>query len=254
MKQTIDSWSFSRLNIFEACQYRAKLQFLDRVPDNTPRPAADRGKTIHTQGEEYVKGDHELPASLSKFSTDFAALRSQYRKGRVLLEQEWGFNSDWTPVDWRSAWLRVKADAVVCLTDRHIVTIDYKTGQRFGNEVKHLDQLHLYAVAVLLRYSNIEKVTVENWYIDRDEKVDYVLHRHQLSKFLANFDTRGRKMTETTEFKPNPNQFTCRYCPYGPDKQGDCKYGVSAKVTFKKVVVQPIQAINTPSPTDNLFT
>lgn len=250
MNKTIDSWSFSRLAVFESCAYRAQLQYLDRVPDNTPRPAADRGTAIHAEGEEYVKGDHNLPKSLTKFADDFASLRTHYRNGRVLLEQEWGFDRDWTPVDWRSAWLRVKADAVVCLSAEHIVVVDYKTGQKFGNEVKHLDQLHMYAVSAFVRYPGITKVTTEDWYIDQNEKTDHTMRKHQLAKHLANFDRRGKKMTETTVFKPNPNQFTCKYCPYGPDKQGDCKYGVSAKVAFKKPAA-PL--VNTASPTDNLF-
>jgi len=42
----------------------------------------------------------------------------------------------------------------------------------------------------------------------------------------------------------NPNQFTCKWCPYGPDRQGDCKYGVSANAA-------PL--VNKPSATDALF-
>jgi hypothetical protein len=250
MKKTIDSWSFSRLAVFESCQYRAQLQYLDRVPDNTPRSAADRGTEIHKEAEEYVKGDHALPKSLAKFATDFKSLRSHYRGGRVLLEQEWGFDRNWALVDWGSAWLRLKCDAVVCLTQNHLVTIDYKTGQKFGNEVKHLDQLHLYALSGFLRYPGIKKVTTEDWYLDQNDKATHVMHHHQIPKHLANFDKRGKRMTETTIFKPNPNQFTCKYCPYGPDKQGDCKYGVSAKITFNK---KPTPLVNTPSPTDTLF-
>ena len=32
------------------------------------------------------------------------------------------------------------------------------------------------------------------------------------------------------------------------------RHKVNSKITFKKPVTQPIQVINTPSPTDNLFT
>ena len=46
-KLTLPSWSFSSLMVFETCPYRTKLERLDKVPDNTPRPAADRGTQIH---------------------------------------------------------------------------------------------------------------------------------------------------------------------------------------------------------------
>ena len=149
-KPTIKDWSFSRLMIFEQCAYRAKLQSIDKIPDNTPKTAADRGTAIHTEAEIYVKGDGPLPLSLAKFQTDFESLRRHYADGRVFLEGEWGFDNQWNRTTWAQAWLRLKCDAVVALGDDTIAVIDLKTGARFGNEVKHLDQLHLYAVASFL--------------------------------------------------------------------------------------------------------
>ena len=52
------------------------------------------------------------------------------------------------------------------------------------------------------------------------------MKRGQMSKYLKMFDEKGRKFTEDTVFKPNPNIHSCKYCPYHPDKQGDCKFGV----------------------------
>jgi len=249
-KPTIKDWSFSRLAIFEQCAYRAKLQSIDKIPDNTPKTAADRGTLIHTEAETYVKGDGPLPPSLAKFQTDFESLRRHYADGRVFLEGEWGFDSEWNRTTWATAWLRLKCDAVVALGNDTIAVIDIKTGARFGNEVKHLDQLHLYAVASFLRYPSIKKVITEDWYLDHNEKTSHTMTDKQMPKYLALFDKRGHKMTSTTIFKPNPNQFTCKWCPYGPDRQGDCKYGVSAKAAPPKKIV-PI--VNKPSATDTLF-
>lgn len=564
-KPTIKDWSFSRLAIFEQCAYRAKLQSIDKIPDNTPKTAADRGTLIHTEAETYVKGDGPLPPSLAKFQTDFESLRRHYADGRVFLEGEWGFDSEWNRTSWATAWLRLKCDAVVALGNDTIAVIDYKglaldtsiptskgwttmgdikvgdkvfdqngdectvigksqiknlpcyeivfddttrvtcdeehlwtlndgsvvpvtnltkqsyinvceplglpekelpvhpyvlgiwladgkhtsgeitkpddfiwkeikrcgyqishdyaeragknkcrihsvrnlttqlkvinvygnkhipqmymrasfeqrlallqglmdgdgsvnplrkqvvlstvdpdlaeqyrelicslgqrctvspqlgkgfgkfcvfypisfrpygiipfrlprkaqlcmtfgpgrsatrrvkqvkriesvptqcilvdsldhtflctknflpthnTGARFGNEVKHLDQLHLYAVASFLRYTSVKKVITEDWYLDHNEKASHTMTDKQMPKHLAHFDKRGHTMTSTTVFKPNPNQFTCKWCPYGPDRQGDCKYGMSAKVAPPKKIV-PI--VNKPSATDALF-
>lgn len=249
-KPTIPNWSMSRLTIFEQCPYRAKLQSIDKIPDNTPKTAADRGTTIHLEAENYVKGDNQLPPSLANFQIDFKSLRQHYNEGRVFLEGEWGFDEQWARTSWKTAWLRLKIDAVVALGNDTLAVIDYKTGARFGNEVKHLDQLHLYAVSAFLRYPSIKTIVTEDWYLDKNEKSSHTMTVTQMPKYLAQFDKRARKMTTTSTFKPNPNRFTCQYCPYGPDRQGDCQYGVSAITPLVKKVV-PI--INKPSTTDALF-
>lgn len=246
------SWSFSRRSIFEQCAYRAKLAWIDKIPDNTPRTAADRGTEIHTEAENYVQGSDPLHTSLRHFADDFASLRTHYADGRVLLEQEWGFSRDWDVAPWQSAWLRLKCDAVVNLSETDLVVIDFKTGRRFGNEVSHLDQLILYAVTSFVRYPGIQKVITEDWYLDQNEKTSHEMTRKQMPRHLAQQDKRGRAMTDAKTFKPNPNMFTCKWCPYGPDKQGDCKFGVSS-IPQPKAVVKPLVFTNKPSKSDALF-
>ena len=165
----ISSWSFSRLTVFEQCKFRAKLQMIDKIPDPTPRPAADRGTEIHQTCEDYVRGTAALRKEMRHFEEEFVVLRDLFKKGKVSLEGEWGFTKDWEPCDYKKAWLRAKADAVVWLSPTHVVVIDYKTGKRFGNEVKHGEQLQLYALCMMVRHPEIERVTVELWYLDQNE-------------------------------------------------------------------------------------
>lgn len=547
--KTIKSWSISRVQVFEQCQYRAKLQWLDKIPDLQPKNAADRGTAIHTEAEEYVLGKAPLTSNLWYFATDLTALHNHNAKGRVTCEEEWAYDRDWNVTDWRSGWLRLKCDAVCHLSSSHVVVIDYKglerstliptptgwttmgeirvgeelfasdgsicrvtgkseiknlpcyritfddkttvvcdeehlwalddgrvipvtkltkydrinvakpiqladqdlpihpyvfglwlaegnkkcaeitngdefvwkeierlgyeigvnqnrntdrncrthtilnirqhlldmnvfwnkhipeiymrgsfeqrlallqgimdgdghanktrnqavlqsadpvlskqylelilslgqrairsevktfchnfigkaypvsfrpngimpfrlprkvnvakdfgvgrsgfrrivsvesvpsvetqciavdssdrtflctehfipthnTGKRFGNEIKHAVQLQLYAVCALIRYPEVEQVTCELWYFDKNELASFTLHRRQLGKYLSIFDHKGRKFTETTNFKPNPNIVTCKYCPYHPDRQGDCQYGTIVSQTGKMV-------------------
>ena len=49
---------------------------------------------------------------------------------------------------------------------------------------------------------------------------------HQGMRFFKNFDNRGGAITTATEFPPNPNMFSCRWCPYGPRGTGHCDKGV----------------------------
>lgn len=550
-KATIPSWSISRINVYEQCAYRAKLQWLDRIPDLQPKTAADRGTQIHQEAEDYVTGKAAQTHNLRFFVNDFNALRLHADQGRVICEEEWGFDRDWRVCSWKGAWLRLKCDAVCHLSPEHAVVIDYKglerstliptptgwttmgeirvgeelfasdgsicrvtgksqvkrlpcyritfddatsvicdeehlwalddgrvvpvieltkydrinvakpiqlpeeelpidpyvfglwlaegsknraeitngddfiweeiqrlgyeigvnqnrnttrncrthtildirqhlldmnvfwnkhipeiymrssfeqrlallqglmdgdghanktrkqavlqsaspelskqylelvlslgqrairsevktfchnfigkaypvsfrpngimpfrlprkvevakdfgpghsgfrrivsvenvptvetqciavdsldhtflctehfipthnTGKRFGNEIKHAIQLQLYALCALIRYPDIDKVTCELWYLDQNELASFTMQRKQMSKYLRLFDEKGRKFTEDTVFKPNPNIVSCRYCPYHPDKQGDCQYGVI--VTQQGKLVQP---------------
>lgn len=243
--KTIPSWSISRVAVFEQCKYRAALQWRDKVPDLQPKKAADRGTEIHLEAENYVLGKGDFTHNLRHFKADFDALAKHNHEGRVTCEEEWGFDRQWRVSDWKSAWLRLKCDAVCHLDQTHAVIIDYKTGARFGNEVKHAVQLQLYALCALIRYTEVEQVTCELWYLDQNELASFTMKRSQMGKYLKLFDRKGREFTEETEFKPNPNIHSCKYCPYHPDKQNDCKYGVI--VTQQGKIVRPQREIVAPA-------
>lgn len=254
MTRRINSWSFSRLQVFETCKYRAALQWRDKVPDTTPKTAADRGTAIHQEAEDYVRGKAPITNNLRHFQVDLSALAKHFSEGRVTCEEEWAFDSQWNSCDWKSGWLRLKCDAVCHLDPTHLVVIDYKTGKRFGNEIKHAEQLQLYALCALLRYPSVEIVTTELWYVDQNELASFVMKRSQLKKYLAMFDRRGQAFTCETEFKPNPNIHSCRYCPYSPAKQGDCEFGVDQDGNKNKPKLKPITFVKAaPSPLDAMF-
>lgn len=231
----LHTWSYSRLTVFEQCPQRAKLQYIDRIPE-PPRPlppgktehANDRGTRVHEAAELYVKGGVELLPELSKFEPEFKRLRDMYAAGQVSLEGEWALDNQWLPIGWNDprAWLRLKLDAMVRLTPEHGVVIDYKTGRLKGNEVKHMEQGQLYQLATFLRYPDIQKVDVEFWYTDLDEMTRVTYTREQGLRFLAAYERRGKAITDCLDFAPNPNSFSCKWCPYKPTGTGHCKVGV----------------------------
>lgn len=222
----IKSWSYTRLTDFEKCAFYAKLKYHDRIPDPRPAPAAERGTAIHQMAEDYVKGKlDELPNELRHFENEFNTL---LRSDKIDLEQEWGFDHDWQPTSWAKAWGRVKADCVAHISPTEAVVVDYKTGKKFGNEVKHGEQLMLYALSTFIMYPELEKVTAELWYLDINDMSDLIIPKKvAMKRYLRMFDERARRMTTATEFKPNPNIYSCRYCPYG--ETGDCTAHVSDK-------------------------
>lgn len=225
----IKSTSYSRLLDYESCPLKAKLKVIDRIPDPNPHPAGLRGTAIHSACEDFVSGANKLLCTDAQrhFEVEFKSLRQHYKAGRVSLEGEWAFDTDWNPTDWKAGWLRVKLDAYVALTPQHAVVIDYKTGKRFGNEVKHGEQLQLYALSVLLRYPEIRAVTAELWYLDVNDLVSFSVTRDYGLRLLKPFDKRFHKMTSATSFPATPNIESCKYCPFHPTRgTGHCKAGV----------------------------
>jgi CRISPR/Cas system-associated exonuclease Cas4 (RecB family) len=238
--KTINSWSFSRLLDFEACKYRAKLKYLDRIPEpDRPLPpgktehANERGTRVHTAAELYVKGGVELVPELHTYKEKYDELKTIYASEpqRISLEGEWAFDAQWNITAWKSysAWCRMKLDAFVAVDDVQGRVIDFKTGRKYGNEVKHAEQGQLYQLSAFLRYPKLERIDVEFWYTDHPvdllSKVSYT--REQGTKYIDKFQRRAEALTSATEFPPNPNAHSCRYCPY---LNNACEYGVSSDV------------------------
>ena len=234
MQENIVSWSHSKLGDFERCRFACKLKHLDRIPEpERPLPpgktehANDRGSRIHDNCELYVAGltDDLAPEAELYFGPEIDLLRVLHEQGHVLLEGEWGMDRNWEVAEWKSAWLRLKLDVAVLLDDEAVV-IDYKTGKKFGNEVKHAEQLQLYAVVTALRYPHVKRITSELWYLDQNEVSRMSMTRDQALRFRAGFHKRGLALTTCTDWKPNPSRFVCKWCQYGPWNGGQCEVGV----------------------------
>lgn len=235
----LKTWSHSRLSVFEACKFRAKLAYIDKIPEpERPLPpgktehANDRGTRLHEAAEMYTKGGVELLPELSKhFEDEHKRLKELHKEGKVTTEGDWGYNRNWEPVGWTSSdvWCRIKCDSVVFLEPDHAVVVDFKSGKKFGNELKHNEQMQLYTIGTLLRYENIERVTTELWYWDINELTKMTYTRAQGLRYVKNYERRGEELTSCTDFPANPNAFTCRWCPYKPKEKGGtghCKVGV----------------------------
>lgn len=226
--QMIHNWAYTKLIDFEQCPLRVKMKHIDKIPEERS-PAADRGTQIHTFAEDFVQGKiKKLPPELRHFASEFHALRDAYKQGHVSLEGEWGFDHDWMPTSWKTAWLRVKGDCIVTRPGEPAIVIDYKTGARYGNETKHGEQVQLYAIATFIRNPKLKEIVVELWYLDKDELAEQRYTREQALRYVQVFDKRAHKLTSAKEFPANPNIFTCKWCPFGPNKGNQCEYGIKA--------------------------
>lgn len=233
-KPPLSSWSFSSLMDFERCKYYTYLKRVQKIPEpERPLPpgklehANDRGSRIHDSAEQFVRGKAKFNPELRAFEPEFKSMAAAFKQGQVALEGEWGMSRGWEPAEWKAAWLRLKLDALVFLSPQEAVAIDYKTGRKFGNEVKHAEQLQLYQLVTFLRYPQLETVHTELWYLDQDDITSMTFRRGQGLRFKTKWDQRGNTMTSAVDFPPNPNMFTCKYCMYGPKGSGVCERGVA---------------------------
>lgn len=227
------SWSFSRLGDFDKCKKYYWLKHEQKIPEpERPLPpgktehANDRGTRVHNETEAFVRGLGPFPKEMREFELEVNHLKALFASGRVSLEGEWGMDRDWNPTDWKTAWQRLKLDALVHVSKIEAIVIDYKTGRRFGNEVKHGQQLQSYQLNTFLRFPELEIVHAELWYPDVKDLVTQTFTRDQGLRFKRTFDERGKRLTSNTSWPANPNKFSCQWCPYGPDGTGHCPEGV----------------------------
>lgn len=245
MRKTFPAWSHSRLVVGEGCPFRALLQYKKRIPEPERPPLPDgkeypndRGIRVHNEAEQFVRGEIEITPELSKhFEPEFERMKVLYHQGKVVLEDNWTFDEDWQVLEplgkfpkgkwpkefadaFNKIWVRIKPDAVVFTSSTKGVAVDYKTGKRWGNEVKHAEQLQLYTVATFLRYPKLEELITEAWYLDIDELASMKFTRKQGLRYLKGFDQRGKAFTTMHNFKPRPHPRTCAYCPYKTGMMG----------------------------------
>jgi len=220
----IKRWSFSAITVFESCCYRAQLKYVDRIPEPefSRGAAAVRGSETHTDAERFVKGEVKLARGLERFVPEFHRLKELYAEGAVSVESTLAFDSAWARVADRSAgvWVKAILDTRVRLAAATRLVVDYKTGKKDGNEVKHADQGQLYMVTEFAADPKLQTVWVEFWYLDLNviTKVRYT--RQHYEAYKASFTKRGSRMTSATFFPPSPSRRNCRYCPYRSSRTG----------------------------------
>ena len=199
-------WSFSALMQFEQCPYKYFVE--QRLGHRgSSGPAAERGSKIHDECEHYitmVSNDTPSDKKVAAWIPELEELRGMYADGQNLIcEDEWAFDRDWGRVAWGSpdAWLRGKLDVFVKEgTSAHIM--DWKTGRKFGNEMKHQQQGILYAIMAFMIYPELEFARVEFLYLDQPYRtnLEQTYTRDQALMFLPNFEKRVHKML-TSEIK-----------------------------------------------------
>ena len=115
-------------------------------------------------------------------------------------------------------------DHTFLCTEKFIPT--HNTGRKFGNEIKHAEQLQLYQLATFMRYPQLQTVHAELWYLDQNETTSQKFSRAMGLRYRDKFTKRGDALTSCTDFPAAANIHACRWCQYGPWNGGQCAEGV----------------------------
>lgn len=192
-----------------------------------------RGRRIHDEVEAYISGKTEdFPSSGKKLKDVLDYCRDEYAAGNASAEEQWGFDEAWSPVGWFDAavWLRMATDCTVTTDPDAAIIFDWKTGKSFGNEVKYMQQMQLYACGAFMREPELNYIDVKLGFLDDGKVREKNFQRGpKVNKLVTRFTERGNHMTNCVDFRPKPNTVNCKYCPFGPDNgTGACVHGVSS--------------------------
>lgn len=219
----IPTTSFSSLSNFEKCPWHLYLSKVEKCPD-VAGPAAQRGTEIHDKAENFIIGNSgdELPKELSKFASLFEDLRARYSEGRIHVEEDWAFTREWEPTGWseENTWLRMKLDALDLESETSAKVYDWKTGRKFGNEVKHGQQALLYVISTFIKWPELEFVEANMIYTDKGETMTTSYTRDQAMLFFDRYNLRFNQATTCVNFKPTPNASSCKWCPHSKVQEG----------------------------------
>lgn len=218
-------WAFTTITDFEMCPYKVYKAKVEKVKvDNSDNAALNRGIKVHDDAEKFVRGEIDLPAELKKFEKKFLDLRELFSAGMVELEENWGVKQDWSPCSWRDKdlWGRIKLDAFVMETPTSGWCIDYKTGRKFGNELKHGLQGMFYTIAAFERYPELQTVQTDFWYVDKGEELNKLYTRAEAEVLKTRVEKRALALTTCTSWPPRPSQHNCKWCDY--KKENLCEW------------------------------
>ena len=249
----IKSWSPSKLDKYESCPLKCKLETIDKLcplcfkgkikggfdtpavcsggcNQTIPQPAVfERGTRINGLLDAYVKGErrtiHKDTINATKW---LKAFRDAYKKKKLKLQVQITFTKEWRITsweDWTGAWLRVSLDLLYMPKADAWEVIDWKTG-KFSTYAtnKYIDQLSIYSLAVLTAFPDVKEATSSLVFVDAGQSVNvpegYLLRAH-VEKEKARWAKRVIPMMSDTNFKPRPAKH-CDWCPYAKAKGGPC--------------------------------
>lgn len=209
--------SYSGLKQFETCAAQYKFSRIDRLPQPTG-PAAERGKMLHAELESILNGDLGLLSDEISYLEDYL---TQLRENGATPEVPFAINRDWQEVDFgdTNAWLRGIID-VYASNGPKATILDWKSGKKRD----YLDQVRVYATAVMSIHKSIHEITPTIYFIDLKKEITYSqINSSQLPQLQQELKERLDAIDNEKIFAPNPST-NCRWCHYRKENGGPCRW------------------------------
>jgi CRISPR/Cas system-associated exonuclease Cas4 (RecB family) len=209
------SYSNSSIKTYQQCPFKYKLTRIDKLSEPTGE-AAERGKNIHKEFEDALKG--MLFSDAYEYWIEYITSLIQ---NKVQSEVPFGITKDWKACDFEAddVWIRGIVDAMYIKDDvMHI--LDWKTGK----ERDYADQLNMYATIMLAIHPEINKVTMEICYIDLNKKSSYGhMTRDTFENNKQAIIDLVTKIENDDIYAPKPD-YLCRWCHFRKSNGGPCKW------------------------------
>lgn len=219
MSKKLVAWSYSRYADYDKCPQLAKYKYIYKlpVPENE---AMKRGTKVHEALADFINTGTTLSEEIRRY---FNELLGQLQQLQPLADQEWGYTKDWRVTGWfaRDTWFRSKLDVCIVYDDNTCDVVDFKTGKESPT---HAQQAELYTISVLVRYANVNNVTVRFWYLDSGGESVFRFARADLEGLLKKWEKNVGPMLSDEIFAPKPGQH-CKWCDFAKSKAGPCKFG-----------------------------
>ena len=227
---TLTSWSYSVYTQYVKCPFSVCLDKIQRIRIQEPEnPFFVKGNRVHDAAAAQVAGSGKIP-KLSVELLPVKALLVDLRKRGARTEQEWAFDRQWNPVDWRDwkkAWLRIKTD--ICadsLEPPTVDIVDWKTGKiheehRLQRSLYGLGGLQLVKLGALAGGSRDTKLTAQHVYIDTGQSATESYTMKNLEPLRREWLSRTKEMLSDTTYRPNPG-FACKWCKFRRSAGGPC--------------------------------
>lgn len=205
--------SVSRIKTWEQCPWKYHENNISKNAKFTETPATKRGNEIHDSIENYLKGSKKLLAEVKHIQKRLDKL--MMRPGTLIPEGSTTILQDETLTTWfdRNAWFRFKIDAVyISESGRSAMILDWKTGSS-----KYPDnfQLESYAVAISLRYPDIEVVKSQYVWLDEGgSTAPLVMERDEVARAKDRLFEKAFEVEsgiKRGEFDCKENKF-CNWC------------------------------------------
>ena len=222
----VPSWSFSSLTKYETCNHWAWHTFINRSPKLPYQE--NRGTALHSKIEGFFLSIDDLPQEIHPASAaKIASIREHFCRGPTWnIEEPWGYDRNWEPTEYKTAWHKAKLDLYIRSEDVPTVYIhDWKSGKREGNEIKHVMQGQLYAIDAVRRFPDTKNVTATFHYIDEGTAKENNYPRAIIESWIPKWRARAEKMTNALIFPAKPSKSNCKFCDFGPNGSAACEYG-----------------------------